>query len=208
MSARIRFRPHITKKMYFFLPSARIRLFPISEEKQSISGDKTNIFVKKYFITRDKKYFSSYVFFAFFFVALIAFFIRLIFFNLVAVINFSRNIFNVFFIFSPSLTFPKIGAMFFFLNFFFTLPHYILDFLWFKTEKVNIVALVLRCATPSASFSNISWPGSHGNRTNNYISETLSWAIKRLIKQPTFKQLLSLALSRNIKHQGQEQKWD
>ena len=44
MSARIRFRQHITKKTYvFFLPSARIALLPISEKKQLISGDKKDI---------------------------------------------------------------------------------------------------------------------------------------------------------------------
>ena len=62
------------KNMCFFLPSACIRLLPISEKKQSISGDKKNIPKKNKFISRDKKYFSSYVFLLVFFVALITFF--------------------------------------------------------------------------------------------------------------------------------------
>ena len=85
--------------MCFFLPSACIRLLPISEKKQSISGDKKNIPKKNKFISRDKKYFSSYVFLLVFFVALIS----LPFFKLGQ---------KCFFISSPSLTFPDICPMF------------------------------------------------------------------------------------------------
>ena len=49
------------------------------------------------------------------------------FFYLVALINFSKNRFNVFL----------------FLNVFFYRPHYILDFFWSKAEKLNKVALDL-----------------------------------------------------------------
>ena len=48
------------------------------------------------------------------------------------------EIYPMFFIWSPSLTFSKISSMFFCLNFFSALPHVV--FLS-KTEKLNIVAL-------------------------------------------------------------------
>ena len=38
----------LQKNMCFFLPSARIRLLPIFEKKQSISGDKKNFSKKKF----------------------------------------------------------------------------------------------------------------------------------------------------------------
>ena len=59
------------------------------------------------FISRDKKIFFQLCLFTCFFVALI---------------NFSRTLSNVFFISSPSFPFPKICAMFFFLNCFFYRP--------------------------------------------------------------------------------------
>ena len=101
------------KKYVFLLPSARIRLLPISEKKQLISGDK----IPGYF------------------------FILLVFF--VALINFFKIGQKFIFISSPSLTFLEICQMlffyldfsknisnvFFFLNIFFTaIPQYILDF--------------------------------------------------------------------------------
>ena len=77
MSARIRFRSRITKKTcFFFLPSARIRLLPISGKKQSISRGKKKL-PKKTNSFREIKNISSYVFFClFFFVALINFFFK------------------------------------------------------------------------------------------------------------------------------------
>ena len=67
MSARIRFRPHITKKTCgFFLPSARIGLLPISEKNSQFREPKKHS-EKIKLILRYKKYFSSYVFFACFF---------------------------------------------------------------------------------------------------------------------------------------------
>ena len=48
--------------------------------------------------------------------------------------NFSKKLSNVFFIRSPSLTFPKIGEFFFSSMIFFYRPPS-LDFFWSKTEK-------------------------------------------------------------------------
>ena len=84
----------ITKKKtcVFFLPSTRIRLLPIFGKKQSISGDK-----------------KAMSFLLVFFVTLIKFFLNRskVFFYLVALINFSKNMFNGFFFlnifFPPSL---------------------------------------------------------------------------------------------------------
>ena len=95
MSARIRLRPRITKKHVFFLPSTHIRLLPIFEKKLPFSGDKKNILKKNKFISVDKKYFSSYVFF------LLVFFLNML-----------KKVY-IFFISSPSLTFQE-GKMFFF----------------------------------------------------------------------------------------------
>ena len=87
--ARISLRPRITKKTTcVFSPSARIGLLLISETP--------SLFQEM------KKHFSSYVFWAVFFVAIINFF----------------KIDNFFFIWSPSLTFSKIGSIFFFLTVF------------------------------------------------------------------------------------------
>ena len=88
MSARIRFEPRITKP-FFFCQRAH-QIVADFRKKQSISGDKKHFKTK--FMSRDKKYFSGYVFF----VALISFFkIGQKFFYLVALINFSRNLSNV-----------------------------------------------------------------------------------------------------------------
>ena len=124
MSARIRFRQRIynQKKNVFFLPSARIRLLPISQEKiQLISEDKIKFRKTNNFISRDKKLFSSYVFFACFFRKPSLTFCQIDqqFFYFVALISFSRNLSNIF-IYVVGLTFPKIGLMFFFLYVFFT----------------------------------------------------------------------------------------
>ena len=125
MSPRIRFRPRITKKHVFFLPSARIRLLPISGKNSKFREIKKQ-FEKNKFISRDKKYFCGYVFFACFFLSpsLTLFLNRSkvffilspslfqkyvqCFLYLVALINFSKNMFNVFFLnvfFPPSLDF-------------------------------------------------------------------------------------------------------
>ena len=105
MSARIIFSQRITKKHVFFLPSARIELLPISEKKQFISEDKKTIREKTSLFQVIKKHFLSYFFLLVFFVALIDFLSnRSIFYFILS---------NVFVISSPSLTFPKIGSMFF-----------------------------------------------------------------------------------------------
>ena len=120
MSARIRFKPRITKKNMFFLPSARIGFMPISEEKQLVSGDKKKMPKKNKFISGDKKYFSSYVFCLFFRRPHYLFLIDQKFFYLVALISFFRILYNVFFILSPSSTVQKTVQCFFFLKYFFS----------------------------------------------------------------------------------------
>ena len=104
------------------LPSLRIGLLLISEKKQFFSGDKKNITKKTKFISGEKKTFFRLSFFCLFFSSpSITFFqIDYFFFYFVALINFSRNLSNVFFILS--LTLPKIGSMVFFLKSFFYRP--------------------------------------------------------------------------------------
>ena len=118
MSARIRFRPRITRKnMCFFLPSARIRLLPISEKKL-ISGDKINISKRTSLFQVIKNIFPSmFLFCLFFFVTLNNFFLNKSkgFFNFVQLNNFCRNLSNVFFIWAPSITFVEICQMCFFI---------------------------------------------------------------------------------------------
>ena len=120
MSARIRFRPRITnKKHVFFLPSARVELLAIFEKKTFILADK-EIFRKKKQVHFREEFFSSHVFFCLFFSSpsLTLFKIGLNCLYFVALITFSRNLSNVFFI----RYFPKIGGMFFSKCFFFTAP--------------------------------------------------------------------------------------
>ena len=123
MSARIRFRLRITKKkhVFFFCPARPLDCYRFPEKQHTISGDKRNIPKKKKFISKDKKYFSGYVFFCLFFVVLINFFLNRskVFFHFFALINFSRNMTNV----------SKICSMFFFSQMFFFLPS--LDFGFF-----------------------------------------------------------------------------
>ena len=72
MSARIRFRPRITKKtMCFFLPSARIELLPIFEKNHLILVHEKNI--PKKFQEINKTFFQLCFFLLVFFVALINF---------------------------------------------------------------------------------------------------------------------------------------
>ena len=114
MSARIRLRPHINtpKNCFtcFFLPSTRIGLLPISKTEQLIWGNKKNIPKKTRLFQRQK-----YIFQATFFLSTSLTFLKTVqkFFYFVTLINFSRNLPDVFFIWSPLLTFPKIGSMFF-----------------------------------------------------------------------------------------------
>ena len=101
MSALIRSRQRITKKTCgFFLPSERIELLPFFTKKQLISGDKKTFKKTSLFWKIKKNIFSSYVFFLLvFFVVLINFFLNgTIFFYFVALMTFSRNLSNVFFI--------------------------------------------------------------------------------------------------------------
>ena len=126
MSVYIRLRSRITKKKHiFFLPSARIRLLPISEKNQLISGDKKKDFEKTSLFQEIKKHFPSYVFiFLVFFSSpsLTFFTMDQFFFYFVALINFSKKFSNVIFIWAPSGTFSKIGSTFFFLKCFFYRP--------------------------------------------------------------------------------------
>ena len=67
MSARIRFRQRIDKKIcVFYVASARIGLLLISKKKQLISADKKKS-EKNKFISGDKKTFSQPCFFCLFF---------------------------------------------------------------------------------------------------------------------------------------------
>ena len=98
MSVRIRFRQRITKKKHvFFQPSACIALLSISEKNQSISGDKRNILKKNKFISGDEEIFFPDMFFCFFSLSSSLTFFKEIksFFYFVALINFSKNRFNV-----------------------------------------------------------------------------------------------------------------
>ena len=54
---------HYQKNMYFFLPSARIRLLPISEKKQSILGDKKTFRKKTSSFREIKNIFRAMFFF-------------------------------------------------------------------------------------------------------------------------------------------------
>ena len=70
MSAHIRFRPRITKKKHvvFFLPSARIRLLPISEKKPvDLMGIKKHPVKKTSSFREIKHIFPAMFFFACFF---------------------------------------------------------------------------------------------------------------------------------------------
>ena len=112
MSARIRFRP--------FLPSARIEFLPIFEKKHLILVDKKTFRRKTSSFWEKKNFFPTIVFLLVFFVALTLFKIGQMF--------LCRHLFQkfdqCFFIWSPSLTLPKICEMFFFPKGLFTaLPH-------------------------------------------------------------------------------------
>ena len=123
MSARIRFRPRITKKnMFFFCTARALNCCRFSKKTRFILVDKKNIPKKKSLFQEMKHFFSSYVFIACFFSSpsLPLFKKGHCFIYFVALINFSRNLSKVFFIWSPSLTFRKIGGMFIFLNVFLT----------------------------------------------------------------------------------------
>ena len=88
----------LPKKTCIFSWPARVRLLPITEKR---------------FISENKKHFPSYVFLLVFFVALINFLkIGRKFFYFVALNNFFRNLSNIFFIWLPLLTFPKVGCFF------------------------------------------------------------------------------------------------
>ena len=149
MSARIRFRPRITKKTCgFFLPSARIRLLPIS-------GKKT--FLKKTSSFREIKNILPAIFFL---LPFINFFLMKVksfvlfrrrdylfkkfvqcFFYLDALINFFKNSLNVCF----------------FLNLFFPPPPPSLDFEFFLMENREIKqsGLTFRQILPSSAYNFI-----------------------------------------------------
>ena len=117
MSAPIRFRQRITKKTCFFCLARALDCCRYPKKQQIISGEnipkkKTSLFLEI------KTHFSRALCFCF-----ACFFRRshYLFLNgsKVVFITFSRNLSNVFFILSPSLTFPKIGSMIFFPECFF-----------------------------------------------------------------------------------------
>ena len=139
MSAHIRFRPRITKEKAFFCLSRALDCCRLPKKNSQFRDIKKHS-EKNKFILWDKKYFSSYVFFClFFFFALINFKIcQKVFFLLSPSLTFPEICPMFFFI---SLTFPKIGSMYFFKCFFSTLSHQILDFFWSKTKKLKQVAL-------------------------------------------------------------------
>ena len=125
------------QKNHVFFPAQRAhRIVADFEKKHLTLIDKKNIPKKNKFISGNKKTFFQLCFFYLFFSYasyLILFKIGL-FFYFVALNNFSRNLSNVFFIWSPSLTFPKIGGMFFsFLNVF--LPPSLIRFWIFSDLK-------------------------------------------------------------------------
>ena len=139
MSARIRFRLCITKKTcVFFLPSARIRLLWITKKTVNFEKDKKNISKKNKLISRDKE--------LVFYDALVTFSNwPKVFFYFVALTNLSRNLSNVSFISSHSLTFPKIGLMFFFLMFFYRPPSLDFGFLIQNREIKHKAYAVIQC---------------------------------------------------------------
>ena len=139
MSARIRFRPRITKKnMCFFCPARALDCCRFSEKKQSISKDKKNISKKTSLFREIKNIFPAIFFLLIFSSPSLFFFLnRSHFFFILSPSLTFPNIWPICFIWSPSLTFPKICSMFFFLK----ISHYILIFFWSKTEILNKVAL-------------------------------------------------------------------
>ena len=120
MSARIRFRQRITQKKtcVFFCRARSLDCWRFAR-KQLTSGDKKTISKKTSLFQKIKNFFPA-MFFCLF-IRRPPFFKKMVksCFYFVALINFSRNLSTVFFISSPSLTFPKTGSMFFFLDVFF-----------------------------------------------------------------------------------------
>ena len=101
MSACIRFRPRITKKKTFLLPSARIRLMTISEKNSQFLEIKKHLQKKSLFQEIIKTFFQLFLL-VFSWPSLT--FLKIsqkFFFDLVALINFFRNLSNVFSILSP-----------------------------------------------------------------------------------------------------------
>ena len=132
MSGRIRFRQRITKKICVFFTAQRAHwIFADFWEKNSSFWEiKKNISPKTSLFQEMNNIFPAMVFCLYFLSPSLTCFHIDHFFYYVALINFSRKLSNVFFISSPSLTFPKIGSMFFFLNFFYRPPS--LDFDFFR----------------------------------------------------------------------------
>ena len=124
MSARIRFRPRITKKKcFFFSPARALDCWRFPKKKNSQFQEIKKTFQKKTkFISRYKKIFFQLCFTCLFFSSPSLTFFKIdLFFYFVALINFYRKMSNVFFISSLSITFTKnrFNVCFFFLNFFF-----------------------------------------------------------------------------------------
>ena len=125
MSARIRFRQRNTKKnMCFFCPSRALDCCRFSK-KICLFREIKNHSEKKKFITGDKKNIFPAMFFFLFFSSPSSIFFsnRSKVFYFVVLINFSRNLSNVFFYFIALINFSKNRLNVFFLKcFFFHLP--------------------------------------------------------------------------------------